>query len=395
MSTTATAREALAGWGWDDGWSDTFDAWDRRVMGASPGLEEQMEGPAADRRSGPGSAAQPACYRPARVIAQHRGRWIVASELGEQRATTTGRFRFATEAPGDLPAVGDWVACPDHPGPDTLIEGVLPRRTAFRRRAAGARAEAQVVASNVDVLLVAASLNRDLNERRLERYLAMARESGATPVVLLTKSDLAGDATPFVDRLEAALRVAVVSVSSRTGEGIAGLETWLTPGRTVALVGSSGVGKSTLLNRLAGTELAVTREIRDDDARGRHTTSHRQLFRLASGVLLLDTPGLRELGLWDADEGLADTFAEIGDLAARCRFRDCAHEREPGCAVRAAIADGSLDERRLHSFRRLGSELASLPTPAERREAGRRFSRAIRDVSATTEERKSWRWRES
>ena len=403
MSTVTDAPGDLAGWGWDAGWADAFERWRRGTLAAP--LAAARRGPGGGPDHGPSRDAEAgaegdaeaggAGYRPARVIAQHRGRWTVVSALGVQAATRTGRLRFATAVSDDLPAVGDWVACPDLRGHDALIEGVLPRRTSFRRRAAGSRAESQVVASNVDTLFVAASLNRDLNERRLERYLAMARESGAEPVVLLTKADLAGDPAPVVDRLARGLRVAVAAVSSHTGAGLPGLEAWLVPGRTVALVGSSGVGKSTLLNRLAGTELAATRAIREEDGRGRHTTSVRQLYRLSSGALLVDTPGLRELGLWDADRGVADTFAEIGELARRCRFRDCSHEREPGCAVRAAVAEGALDERRLRSYRRLGAELESQPTPAERREASRRFFRAIRNVSAETEARKTWRWRES
>jgi len=356
----------LETWGWDARWATAF------ADHASAGLV------------------------PARVIAQHRGRWHVACGRGELGATLTGRFRHGLLDEAEMPAVGDWIGFVGSDGDsDVRIDAVLPRRSAFVRRAAGPRAGAQVVAANVDTLLVATSLNRDLNPRRLERYVAMAHESGAEPVIVLTKADLVADAAAVIARLEHDLRVAVVALSARTGLGIGALAGWLAPGRTVALVGSSGVGKSTLLNRLAGDELMTTREIRDDDARGRHATTHRELFRLATGVLLADTPGMRELGLWDAADGLDGTFAEIAEISLRCRFRDCGHEREPGCAIRAAVHAGEIDERRLRSYRRLSAELAVQPPPALKREAARRFQRAVRDASAESMARKSYRsWEE-
>jgi ribosome biogenesis GTPase len=270
------------------------------------------------------------------------------------------------------------------------MDAILSRRSAFRRRAAGTRPGAQIISANVDCLFVATSLNADLNPRRLERYVAMAGESGAEPVVVLTKADLIEESDSMAARFEAELRVPVVAVSARTGLGIESVTRWFERGKTVALVGSSGVGKSTLLNHLAGEELMPTREVREDDARGRHTTTHRELFLLSNGALVLDTPGMREFGLWEADEGVDETFGEIVELAARCRFADCSHRFEPGCAVQAAVSSGRLDAGRLKSYRRLAHELAEQPTPAQRRERDRPFHKAIRNGAADSMARKRY-----
>jgi ribosome biogenesis GTPase len=293
-----------------------------------------------------------------RVVAEHRGAYRVATAGGEITAQLAGRLRYDANGRPDLPVVGDWVAL-DGPA----IVAILDRRTVFARRDPDPRVGEQLLAANVDTAFLMTSVNRDFNLRRLERYLAMTWSSGASPVLVLTKTDLADDLGGRLAAVSSvAVDVPVVAVSAVRGEGLDEVRRFLAPGRTVAFLGSSGVGKSTLLNALAGREVAATGEIRLDDARGRHTTTGRQLVRLPAGWLVIDTPGLREVGLTADDAGAADglerTFADVEALAAECRFSDCRHEREPGCAVRAALADGRLDRARLESHRKLEREVA-------------------------------------
>ncbi len=306
---------------------------------------------------------------PARVIVQQRDLYVLATPMGEATAQLSGRFAHDAEA-GAYPVAGDWVAAAVRSAEaSATIHHVLPRRTAFVRKAAGGSGGAQVVAANVDVALLVASLNADLNARRIERYLVTAWESGASPVVVLTKADLCVDRDELKAWIEAvALGIPVHVVSALTGEGLEGLSASLAPGQTAALLGSSGVGKSSLVNALAGANLMATRAIREEDGRGRHTTTHRQLVLLPNGRLVLDTPGMRELGLWNADAGVAATFADVEALASQCRFDDCAHETEPDCAVQAALADGSLDEGRWRSYAKLQRELAHLARKDDPRE---------------------------
>ena len=296
------------------------------------------------------------------MTVQQRGAYHLATPAGEMTAQLSGRF--AHEAlEGDYPVAGDWVAAALRPDEGSAtIHAVLPRRSAFTRKAAGpGRPTGQVVAANVEMAFLVTSLNADLNARRVERYLATAWESGAAPVVVLTKADLCDDRDGPLAEIEAvALDVPVHVVSAVTGEGVEALRDCFAPGQTAVLLGSSGVGKSSLVNALAGTELMATGGIREDDARGRHTTTHRELVLLPNGRLVLDTPGMRELGLWDAGDGVAAAFADIEALAAACRFADCQHEAEPGCAVRAALDDGSLDPERWRSWGKLQRELAHL-----------------------------------
>lgn len=292
---------------------------------------------------------------PGRVSAQHRGEYDVFTEHGELRAHVAGRLRHEASSGEDLPAVGDWVALRE-----STIHAVLPRRAAFLRKVAWSQTEAQVLAANVDTIFVVSGLDDDFSVRRLERYLTLAWESGASPVVVLTKADLCAD--PLARLLEAeqvAVGVPAHVVSNVTGEGVDELAAYLAPAKTVALLGSSGVGKSSLANRLLGGEVQSTKELAADGT-GRHTTTTRQLLRLPTGALLVDTPGLRELQLWSADDGIQEAFADVDELAADCRFNDCAHRREPGCAVQAAIGEGRLPRERLQSYRALQRELARL-----------------------------------
>ena len=306
---------------------------------------------------------------PARVAAQHRGAYVVFSELGELRAETAGRLAHAAAGAGELPAVGDWVAIAPRPQESAAtIQHVLGRRTKFSRKVALNAAEEQVLAANVDAVFLVMSLNEDFNLRRLERYTATAWESGAQPVILLTKTDLCPEWELRVLEVEAiAFGVPVHAVSALTGDGIDTVRSYLAPGRTVALLGSSGVGKSTLVNTLAGAELLATSPIREDDGEGRHTTRHRQLVLLPGGGLVLDTPGLRELQLWESADGLSETFSDVEGLAARCRFSDCAHRTEPGCAVQAALDDGTLPFERWASYKKLQRELAHLERRLDKR----------------------------
>jgi ribosome biogenesis GTPase len=315
---------------------------------------------------------------PARVVAEDRGSYQVVGAAGELRAVASGRFRHeAVNDASAFPAVGDWVAIEAGSSGETIIHAILPRRSALMRQASGKRTEAQVVGANLDVVFVVASLNADLNVRRLERYVTAAWESGAEPVVLLSKADLGGDVDGVllaVGRVAAGAKVVIVS--SFDGRGVDEVRAQIEAGRTVAFVGSSGVGKSTLLNRLAGEERALVREIREDDGRGRHTTTRRQLHLLPEGGLVLDTPGMRELSLWDGD-GLDQSFTDVDEIVALCRFGNCSHNGEPGCAIAAAMADGSLAIDRHESWRKLKRETAH-------------HARRV-DALAREEERRKWK----
>jgi ribosome biogenesis GTPase / thiamine phosphate phosphatase len=317
---------------------------------------------------------------PGRVAVQERGGAVLFTAAGTLRADVATRLVRA----GGQVVAGDWVAAEQLPGEDrAIVRAVLPRRSRFARKEPWLTEE-QVVAANVDTVFLVTDCGRDFQPRRLERYLTAAWDSGAAPVIVLTKSDLAADVSETVAEAEAiAFGVPVHAISSVTGEGLGELDLYVLPGQTVALLGSSGVGKSTLVNRLLGEDLLATAELRRD-GRGRHTTTHRELVHLPGGALLLDTPGMRELQLWADESALEETFADVAELARECRFSDCAHGQEPGCAVRAALGDGSLPQIRWESYTKLQHELRALAVKqdvrlrSEARKERRRFARSQR-----------------
>lgn len=293
-----------------------------------------------------------------RVIQQEKGRYRILTARGEESAWISGRFQYEAGRASDYPVVGDYVLVTQADDVSSVIHRVLPRKSLFLRRGAGRASAEQAVAANIDTVFLCMSLNHDYNLRRLERYLAMAWESGATPVVLVTKTDLCDD---LGARLLAAQQIAigadVLATSARTQGGMEPLAPYIRPGRTVAFIGSSGVGKSTLINCLLGEGRLATNGLRNDD-RGRHTTTRRQMIRLPSGAMVIDTPGMREMGMWEAEQGMKQTFAEIEALAAQCRYPHCSHQAEPGCAVRAALEAGMLDAARWRSYAKLTRENA-------------------------------------
>lgn len=292
---------------------------------------------------------------PARVTAVHKERYEIVCQHGITHARLKTKEYYREDEV--FPTVGDFVMIQYVPNGDSLITATLPRRTFFSRREPGPIPRDQAVAANFDYVFIMQSLNLDFNPKRLERYLTLAWQSGATPVILLTKADLADNYWEYLCQVErVAAGVDTHVVSAHTGYGLERLKVYLQPGKTLVFLGSSGVGKSSLVNALAGEPIMTVNGIREDDSKGRHTTTHRQLIRLNCGAMIIDTPGMRELGMWEVSEGLSDAFADVEQFLGRCRFSDCTHSGEPGCAIRAAIAQGELELSRWESYQKLKEE---------------------------------------
>lgn len=314
----------------------------------------------------------------ARVATSNHDRYRLFAEAGEFDAEPSGLLWHTAGDRAAMPVAGDWVAARVVGAGQAIVEAVLPRRTLFARRAAGRREERQAIAANIDLVFLVSGLDGDFNVRRIERYLALAAESGAAPVIVLNKADACPDLAGCIeDAATVAGSAPIVACSARQSEGMEELLAFAAPGRTVALLGSSGVGKSTIANRLLGEERFRTAETREADGRGRHTTTHRELVPLPGGGVLIDTPGMRELQLWAGEDAIESTFDEIAELAAGCRFRDCSHSGETGCAVSAAVEAGTVDRGRFAGYRKLMAEA--------------RHHEAQSDRFAAAEEKRRWK----
>lgn len=301
---------------------------------------------------------------PARIIEVHREQYKIVTGVSEKWARLKGSLFYNEEISTTYPAIGDYVMVKENPLGDDLIYRVLERKSKFSRMDSYYKKE-QIVATNFDYIFIMSSLNQDFNVKRIERYLATAWESGAMPIVVLTKLDVCEDLTVYEEALsQIAMGCPVIAVSAHTGEGIEKLNAYIQPAKTIVFLGSSGVGKSSLVNAVAGETVMEVSGIREEDSKGRHTTTHRQLIVLPNGTMVIDTPGMRELEMWNVAEGLSTTFEDVEDLIHNCRFNDCTHKSEPGCAIREALSSGELSSERWHQYTKLKKEVAF----AERKE---------------------------
>ena len=298
-------------------------------------------------------------YKAGRIFAEHTHLYKVKTEQGEVLGEISGKLRYEASDREDYPAVGDWVAISVREDESrATIHGILPRKSKFSRKIAGLVTEEQILAANIDTVFLVNALNTDFSIRRIERYLILAWESGANPVIVLSKADLCEDIEEKITQVEiVAMGVPIAVTSSVEGTGMNEIDKYLREGATIALLGSSGVGKSSLINYLMGNEVQKVNAVREFDGKGRHTSTNRETFILPSGALIIDTPGMREIQMWEGDEGISEAFEDVEQYAKKCRFFDCKHHREPGCAVREAINNGLLSENRYESYKRLQKEI--------------------------------------
>jgi ribosome biogenesis GTPase len=333
-----------------------------------------------------------------RIAIENKQQYLLYTQHGELRGEVSGKLLYEARSSAELPKVGDWVAISALEAEGkAIIHKVLSRKSKFSRKVRGKKTDEQVIAANIDIIFIVQGLDSNFNLRRLERYLVMAYESGASPVIILNKTDLCQDyAAKIADVEQTAFDVPIQGISAKTGYGLDKMREFIKEGLTFAFIGSSGVGKSTIINKLLGREILKTREVRQKDSRGRHTTARRELIILPQGGLLIDTPGMREMQLWSSSEGLQETFVDIDELAEGCRFSDCSHTQEKGCAVLAAVETGEISEERYTSYIKLQRELKRLEIKQNKRsylEEKRRIKKFHREINRVVKAKEEEKWR--